>query len=159
MSFDARVDATPEVVQGETPQVLTVSQLLSDLKSGIDRTEIRKKYNLTQAEAKAIFSHPKLQGIRVKKQKAMRVQLIDDTEAPTDPNQMSITDSLDPVGDTIKANELRDDANQQLVEALDFPTQPRHEPFFTAPSSIQLSESLTFSHQTETNDNQNEIQD
>ena len=89
----------------------------------------------------------------------MRVQLIDDTEAPTDPNQMSITDSLDPVGDTIKANELRDDANQQLVEALDFPTQPRHEPFFTAPSSIQLSESLTFSHQTETNDNQNEIQD
>jgi len=102
MSFDARVDVTPEVAQEETPKTLTVSQLLTDLNSGIDRNEIRKKYGLTQAEAKAIFSHPKLQGIRVKKQKVMRVQLIDDT---VDVNQTSI-----PVE--------QDEASVELVEAL-----------------------------------------
>ena len=32
MSFDARVDTTPEVAQEETPQAtLTVSQILNDL--------------------------------------------------------------------------------------------------------------------------------
>lgn len=80
MSFDARVDATPEVAQEQTPQVLTVSQLVSHIKDdGMSRDEIRKKYGLTIAEAKEIFSHPKLKGIRVKKQRVMRIQLVDDT--------------------------------------------------------------------------------
>lgn len=80
MSFDARVDATPEVAQEETPQVLTISQLKSHIKDdGMSRDEIRKKYGLTIAEAKEIFSHPKLKGIRVKKQRVMRIQLVDDT--------------------------------------------------------------------------------
>jgi hypothetical protein len=80
MSIDARVDVTPDVAQEETPQTLTISQLVSHIKEdGMSRDEIRKKYGLTIAEAKAIFSHPKLKGIRVKKQKVVRVQLIDDT--------------------------------------------------------------------------------
>tara|TARA_B100000035_G_scaffold310777_1_gene319186 strand:- start:705 stop:1022 length:318 start_codon:yes stop_codon:yes gene_type:complete len=83
MSFDAQVAVTPEVTQEETPQVLTISQLVSHIKDdGMSRDEIRKKYGLTIAEAKQIFSHPKLKGIRVKKQRVMRIQLIDDT-APT----------------------------------------------------------------------------
>lgn len=83
MSFDAQVEVTPEVTQEETPQVLTISQLVSHIKDdGMSRDEIRKKYGLTIAEAKQIFSHPKLKGIRVKKQRVMRIQLIDDT-APT----------------------------------------------------------------------------
>ena len=137
MSFDARVDATPEVVQEETPQVLTVSQLLNDLNSGIDRNEIRKKYGLTQAEAKAIFSHPKLQGIRVKKQKVMRVQLVDDTETASvyvNPNQTNIEDEI------VKEEELRNKANFELVEALN--------PEFLQPTDSNFH-----------NDNQTEIQD
>ena len=83
MSFDARVEATPEVAQEETPQVLTISSLISHIKDdGMSRDDIRKKYGLTIAEAKEIFSHPKLKGIRVKRQRVMRIQLIDDT-APT----------------------------------------------------------------------------
>ncbi len=63
--------------------MLTISQLVSHIKDdGMSRDEIRKKYGLTIAEAKQIFSHPKLKGIRVKKQRVMRIQLIDDT-APT----------------------------------------------------------------------------
>ena len=80
MSFDARVEATPEVVQEETPQVLTISQLISHIKDdGMSRDDIRKKYGMTIAEAKEIFSHPKLKGIRVRRQKVMRIQLVDDT--------------------------------------------------------------------------------
>jgi hypothetical protein len=91
MSFDARVDATPEVVQEETPQVLTISSLIAHIKEdGMSRDEIRKKYGLTIAEAKEIFSHPKLKGIRVKKQKVMRIQLVDDTV----PTQVTLDQSI-----------------------------------------------------------------
>ena len=91
MSFDARVDATPEVAQEETPQVLTISSLIAHIKEdGMSRDEIRKKYGLTIAEAKEIFSHPKLKGIRVKKQRVMRIQLVDDTV----PTQVTLDQSI-----------------------------------------------------------------
>ena len=91
MSFDARVEATPEVVQEETPQVLTISSLIAHIKEdGMSRDEIRKKYGLTIAEAKEIFSHPKLKGIRVKRQRVMRIQLIDDTA----PQQMTLQQGI-----------------------------------------------------------------
>ncbi len=108
MSFDARVETTPEVETQETPQVLTISTLIAHIKDdGMSRDDIRKKYGMTIAEAKEIFSHPKIKGIRVKKQRVMRIQLIDDTavqqitldqsiqEVETDPhtdNQTEIQD-------------------------------------------------------------------
>ena len=105
MSFDARVEATPEVVQEETPQVLTISQLVSHIKDdGMSRDDIRKKYGLTIAEAKEIFSHPKLKGIRVKRQRVMRIQLIDDTA----PQQMTLQQGIaevDPHSDNQEENE------------------------------------------------------
>ena len=108
MSFDARVDATPEVAQEETPQVLTISQLISHIKDdGMSRDEIRKKYGLTIAEAKEIFSHPKLKGIRVKRQRVMRIQLIDDTA----PAQVNLEDSITEVTQdphTDNQNEIQD---------------------------------------------------
>lgn len=147
MSFDARVDATPDVAQEETPKQFTVSQILNDLNNGIDRKEIRKKYNLTQAEIKFIFTHPKLQGVRVKKQKLMRIELIDDTDTITvNPNQLSLTDA--------------EDMEPVRIEGISIlPTHHLDEPYFVPKSSVQLSETATFSHQTEINDNQNEIQD
>lgn len=117
MSFDARIESTQEVEQTETPRTLTVSQLLEDLNNGIDRKDIRKKYGLTQAEAKTIFSHPKLQGIRVKRAKVTRIQLVDDTDM-TNPNQTSI-----PVPETTKLDELKTESNNQLIEALYTETQ------------------------------------
>ena len=43
MSFDAQVAVTPEVTQEETPQVLTISQLVSHIKDdGMSRDEIRR---------------------------------------------------------------------------------------------------------------------
>ena len=113
MSFDARVDVTPEVTQEETPQVLTISSLISHIKDdGMSRDDIRKKYGMTIAEAKEIFSHPKLKGIRVRRQKVMRIQLVDDTSS-NNPNQTSI-----PMPEPTKLEELEREANTELIEAL-----------------------------------------
>lgn len=108
MSFDARVEATPEVAQEETPQVLTISSLISHIKDdGMSRDDIRKKYGLTIAEAKEIFSHPKLKGIRVKRQRVMRIQLIDDTASTQVTLEQNIAEvTEDPHNDN--QNEIQD---------------------------------------------------
>lgn len=107
MSIDARVDVTTEVTQEETPQVLTISQLKSHIKDdGMSRDEIRKKYGMTIAEAKQIFSHPKLKGIRVKKQRVMRIQLVDDTATNQVTLEQNIADVTDPHTDN--QNEIQD---------------------------------------------------
>jgi hypothetical protein len=93
MSIDARVDVEANSTQEETPQELTISQLIKHLKEdGMTRDDIRKKYGLTIAEAKDIFSHPKLKGLRVKTYKTIRVTLIDDTQDETEDNQSEIQD-------------------------------------------------------------------
>jgi hypothetical protein len=94
MSFDARLLSTAEVEPDETPQVLTISQLISHIKEeGMTRDEIRKKYGMTVAEAKEIFSHPKLKGIRIRKQKVTRIQLVDDTTVAPE-NQMTLQQGI-----------------------------------------------------------------
>ena len=93
MSIDARVEVENNTTPEETPQQLTISQLIKHLKEdGMTRDDIRKKYGLTIAEAKDIFSHPKLKGLRVKRYKTVRVMLIDDTQDPNTDNQSEIQD-------------------------------------------------------------------
>jgi len=94
MSIDARVEVETNSTPEETPQQLTITQLIKHLKEdGMTRDDIRKKYGLTIAEAKDIFSHPKLKGLRVKRYKTVRVMLIDDTQEPkTEDNQSEIQD-------------------------------------------------------------------
>lgn len=94
MSIDARVEVETNSTPEETPQQLTITQLIKHLKEdGMTRDDIRKKYGLTIAEAKDIFSHPKLKGLRVKRYKTVRVMLIDDTQDPkTEDNQSEIQD-------------------------------------------------------------------
>jgi len=105
MSIDARVDVTPDVTEVDTPQTLTISQLVAHIKEdGMSRDEIRKMYGMTIAEAKEIFSHPKLKGIRIKKQRVMRIQLVDDTA----PQQMTLQQGIaqaDPHTDNTDENE------------------------------------------------------
>jgi hypothetical protein len=84
MSLDAQVeqvaDATPQNEQAsEGPRVFTVSQILKELTSGLDRTAIRKKYGWTTAEAKLVFGHPKLKSVRVKRSQLIKISLVDDT--------------------------------------------------------------------------------
>jgi len=93
MSIDARIEVENNSTPEETPQQLTITQLIKHLKEdGMTRDDIRKKYGLTIAEAKDIFSHPKLKGLRVKRYKTVRVMLIDDTQDLNTDNQSEIQD-------------------------------------------------------------------
>lgn len=58
---------------------LTISQIKADLGSGLDRKAIALKYGLRAFEAKTLFQHPKLKGIRVGAER--RIEIVeDDTE-------------------------------------------------------------------------------
>lgn len=66
---------------------LTISQVLDDLSDGLDRKQIRQKYNLTATDVTNLFQHPKLKGKRVKP--APGFELEDDTaeEAKEEPKR------------------------------------------------------------------------
>lgn len=55
---------------------LTVSQILNDLRNGIDRNAIKEKYGLTRTEVNLLFKHPQLIGKKVKT--APNFELTDD---------------------------------------------------------------------------------
>lgn len=92
--IDAQIQNVPQVVEPRK-QVITVSQILSDLDAGLDRKAIREKYNLSVEETKLIFQHPKLAGKRVKRSKAIKFTLIDDTEQQITDSQPATTDPED----------------------------------------------------------------
>jgi len=60
---------------------ITVKQLQEDLKNGIDRKGIAKKYGVTQAEVKVWFQHPKLKNLKVHRAVESTFELIDDDAA------------------------------------------------------------------------------
>ena len=57
---------------------ITITEVLNDLTNGLSRHDIKAKYNLSPAQLKQIFSHPKLKGKKAKKAEVM-IDLIDDT--------------------------------------------------------------------------------
>lgn len=76
--IDATVTEAAPQTNAETPAVINISTILTDLDNGIDRDGISAKYSLTKAEVKYMFQHPALKGKRAKKKPTMRFQLVDD---------------------------------------------------------------------------------
>lgn len=58
---------------------VTISQLLDDLKKGIDRKSQAKKYGLSVSQITDIYKHPKLVNKKVHRPLSTFVELIDDT--------------------------------------------------------------------------------
>lgn len=69
---------TPE---GVKKVQLSVKQIKEDLKNGLDRKAIATKYGLNFAAVKAVFSHPKLKGLKVKRTANVEIE-DDDPDAP-----------------------------------------------------------------------------
>lgn len=61
----------------EEKRKITLSQIVTDVESGLTRVEIQKKYSLTGPDMRNIFSHPKLKNLRAKK---VTIEFIDDSE-------------------------------------------------------------------------------
>ncbi len=63
---------------------LSVSGLLKDLQNGLTRDDIAEKYDITKAEVREHFKHPKLKNRKTIKAPIMKFTLVDDTaEEPT----------------------------------------------------------------------------
>ena len=86
--INARTNGVDAAPTGTKPETITVSMILEDLESGIDRTGIQTKYNLEKWEVTQMFQHPTLKGKKAKKVKKLSFNFVDDTTP--DPNQTSI---------------------------------------------------------------------
>ena len=58
---------------------LSVSGLLKDLQNGLTRDDIAEKYDITKAEVREHFKHPKLKNRKTIKAPIMKFTLVDDT--------------------------------------------------------------------------------
>ena len=95
--IEAQVSESQEVQANSTPEVITISGIITDLENGIDRDGIAKKYGLDKSEVKTMFLHPALKGKRVKKNrvKELRFTLVDDVTPQIDLNQIDLEDCID----------------------------------------------------------------
>lgn len=57
---------------------VSVAAIQQDLKDGLDRKQIREKYGYSAAEMAAIFQHPNLKGLRVKKPATAGLVFVDE---------------------------------------------------------------------------------
>lgn len=65
----------------EQKKQISISEVIQDLKDGLDRKAIQEKYGLRTFEATELFKHPKLKGVRVRI--PVSFELVDDTvDAP-----------------------------------------------------------------------------
>jgi len=79
MSADTTTNATDVAVPEK--KAITVSQVLQDLKDGLDRDAIGTKYGLKKFEVAKMFQHPKLKNKKTIKPREVSFELLDDVEA------------------------------------------------------------------------------
>ena len=65
---------------GKTPAQITVSMIDQDLKDGISKSEMAKKYSIKPWEVDEMFKHPFLKGRRPSRKKTLSFSFIDDIE-------------------------------------------------------------------------------
>ena len=109
----------------KTPAQITVSMIDQDLKDGISKSEMAKKYNIRPWEVDEMFKHPFLKGRRPSRKKALSFSFIDDVTTPTeeevfvDPNQVTLEDAIDEAIESCEqAKENLKEAEAEIVEIL-----------------------------------------
>lgn len=88
--------------ENEVKAVLSISNILEDLKNGLKRTDIAEKYGITKSELSRHFQHPKLKGKKTITKPVNEFVLIDDTEDSvetenTAENDELVTEKPDPI--------------------------------------------------------------
>lgn len=90
-----------KVVEPQEKVKLTVSGVLADLKSGLDRDQIGVKYGLNKANVSRLFKHEKLRGKRVAPADAFILE--DDTEEQTQEKIASVAEEAKAIADEQEA--------------------------------------------------------
>ena len=91
--IEANQQTEPTVEKQENKgqdKVITVSQIILDLDSGLGRPQIKEKYSLNADEMKHLFQHPSLKKRRPKRAlNKINFTLVDDV-TPTDDSQLRV---------------------------------------------------------------------
>ena len=106
--IEANQQTEPTVEKQETTQdkVITVSQIIMDLDSGLGRPQIKEKYSLTAAELKHLFQVPALKKLRPKRAlKKINFTLVDDVSEQQDDTQLRVDTEAQKVEDNMSEND------------------------------------------------------
>ena len=113
----------------KTPAKISVMQIDQDLKDGVSKSEMAKKYNIRPWEVDEMFKHPFLKGRRPSRKKALSFTFVDDVPTTTpeedfvDPNQVTLEQAIDNAIDSAEeARQELQDAETAITEMLS-PTQ------------------------------------
>jgi len=111
--IEANQQTEPTVEKQETTgkdKVITVSQIIMDLDSGLGRPQIKEKYSLTAAELKHLFQVPALKKRRPKRAlNKINFTLVDDVSEKQDDTQLRVDTEAQKVQDNTSEND-----NQQF---------------------------------------------
>jgi hypothetical protein len=122
---------TPRQVQ------LTVSGVQNDLNNGLSRLMIQAKYNLSGKDLKALFSNPKLKGLKTKT--APGFVLIDDTEKVQ--GEPQTTGQATDVQETAEMQESENIGEVEVIEEVEVVEEEM--PWEEAPSREPWEEDLS----------------
>ena len=101
----------------KTPAEISVMQIDQDLKDGISKSEMAKKYNIKPWEVDEMFKHPFLKGRRPSRKKSLSFTFVDNAPKTTpeedfvDPNQVTLEQAID------NAMDSAEEARQELQDA------------------------------------------
>ena len=107
--IEANQQTEPTVEKQETTgkdKVITVSQIIMDLDSGLGRPQIKEKYSLTAAELKHLFQVPALKKRRPKRAlNKISFTLVDDVSEKQDDTQLRVDTEAQKVEDSTSEND------------------------------------------------------
>ena len=107
--IEANQQTEPTVEKQETTgqdKVITVSQIIMDLDSGLGRPQIKEKYSLTAAELKHLFQVPALKKRRPKRAlNKISFTLVDDVSEQQDDTQLRVDTEAQKVEDNTSEND------------------------------------------------------
>jgi hypothetical protein len=107
--IEANQQTEPTVEKQETTgkeKVITVSQIIMDLDSGLGRPQIKEKYSLTAAELKHLFQVPALKKRRPKRAlNKISFTLVDDVSEKQDDTQLRVDTEAQKVEDNTSEND------------------------------------------------------
>ena len=112
--IEANQQTEPTVEKQENKgqdKIITVSQIILDLDSGLGRPQIKSKYSLNADEMKHLFQHPSLKKRRPKRAlNKINFTLVADV-TPTDDSQLRVDTEAQKVEDNTSEND-----NEQFDE-------------------------------------------
>jgi hypothetical protein len=136
--IEMRTNVTP----GNTPPEISVMQIDQDLKDGISKSEMAKKYNIKPWEVDEMFKHPFLKGRRPSRKKALSFIFVDDTNVPeitgipngdtmsdtddeehVDPNQVTLEQAIDDAIETVEEVKGQMQETQEAIVEMLSPTE------------------------------------